>query len=124
MLYNIKYKNLILCFVDVANAFDSVSHDYIRYASKSLGVPEHLINYISHFYQNSSICLKFSSEKSERIKVTRGIKQGDPLSVHLFNAVVNLATSKLNDRFGFTINDKIKLKILAFADSQVGLQKN
>ena len=50
------------------------------------------------------------------------------LSVHLFNVVVNLATSKFNDRFGFTVND-LKLKFLAFADdlllfadSQVGLQ--
>ena len=126
-----KYKNLNLCFVDVAKAFDSVSHDSIKYACKKLGVPDHLINYISHFYQNSSTCLKFNSERSESIKVTRGIKQGDPLSVHLFNAVVNLATSKLNDRFGFSIDSKLKLKFLAFADdlvlladSQVGLQKN
>ena len=48
------------------------------------------------------------------------------LPVHLFNVVVNLATSKFNDRFGFTVND-LKLKFLAFADdlllfadSQVG----
>ena len=126
-----KYKNLNLCFVDVAKAFDSVSHDSIQYACQNLEIPEHLINYISHFYPNSSTCLKFNSEKSRRIKVTRGIKQRDPLSVHLLNAVVNLATSKLNDRFGFTIDNELKLKFLAFADdlvlladSRVGLQKS
>ena len=68
-----KYKNLNQCFVGLPKAFDSVSHDSIRYACQNLEVPEHLLKYISHFYPNSSTCLKPSSERSDRINVSRGI---------------------------------------------------
>ena len=43
-------KPLRVTFVDVAKAFDSVSHDMIRLAATRLGVPRSLTSYIDRLY--------------------------------------------------------------------------
>lgn len=48
----------------------------------------------------------------------QGVKQGDPMSVHLFNAVIDWTLSKLDPELGITINDE-RLNHLAFADDIV-----
>ena len=67
-----------------------------------------------HFNQNFSANLKCDSEISKYIKVTRGIKQGKPLSVHLL-----IGTSKSNKELSFTINKDLDIKLLAFANDLV-----
>lgn len=81
-------------------------------------MPEHLTRYCSTFYSRSSTRLVLGNDQlSERIISRIGIKQDDPLSVHLFNAVIDLCTSKLNPNIGYTFNEKVSF--LAFADDLV-----
>ena len=82
-------------------------------------------------YSNVTTQLSDGKDLSDEIKVTCGIRQGDPISVHLFNEVVDLATSKLNKSIGFTIDESRKIQFLGFADDLVlfadgteGLQRN
>ena len=61
-----------------------------------------------------------SGKKSEPIGVRRGVKQGDPLSVHLFNAVIDWAlSSTLDPSLGIEVAGA-SLNHLAFADD-IGL---
>jgi hypothetical protein len=84
-----------------------------------LGVPEHLISYLRDYYAGGSTRLKVNGQISDQIQVNKGIKQGDPLSVHLFNCVIDLCTSKLNKEVGYTLAPGQKLNFLAFADDIV-----
>jgi hypothetical protein len=113
-------KNLRVAFLDMKKAFDSVGHEALWAACRRLGVPEHLVNYCSHFYSRSSTRLVLGGGRlSDPITSKRGIKQGDPLSVHLFNAVIDLCTSKINHNIGYKFPNGELLDFLAFADDLV-----
>ncbi|KAF6033257.1 hypothetical protein EB796_008436 [Bugula neritina] len=116
-------KNLRVAFIDLRKAFDSVGHDALWTSCRKLGVPEHFIKYCHNFYRNSSTRIVLDEKLSQPIRSRRGIKQGDPMSVHLFNAVVDYCTDKLRKDIGFTFGDE-KLQFLAFADDLVNLSED
>ena len=112
-------KNLSMAFLDTRKAFDSVGHGAIWAACRRLGVPRHLIEYFSRFYAMSSTRLVLGDRLSDKITSKRGIKQGDPVSVHLFNAVIDLCTSRMNHQIGFKLDADSVLSYMAFADDLV-----
>ena len=123
-------KQLFLCFLDVAKAFDSVSHESLLAACSRAGIPSPLLAYISSVYSRSTTRLWVNGEKSEPIACRQGVRQGDPLSSMLFNFVVDWALSSLDPAEGASIG-KESVTHGAFADDQfiasdsiTGLEKN
>ena len=116
-----KKNNLLLnvVFLDIAKAFDSVSHDSILIAARRMGIPPPFLTYLKEYYSRSQTCIRVSGQKSEPIRVRRGVKQGDPMSVHLFNAVIDWALSTLDPHLCIEIGG-VRLSHLAFADD-IGL---
>ncbi|CAB4020586.1 reverse transcriptase [Paramuricea clavata] len=110
---------LNVVFLDISKAFDLVSHQSILIAAKRMGVPPPLLSYLHKFYLRSQTRLRVGGKKSEPISVKRGVKQGDPMSVHLFNAVIDWALSTLDPDLGIKFNG-VNLNHLAFADD-IGL---
>lgn len=43
------------------------------------------------------------TELSDPIRLGRGVRQGDPISIHLFNAVIDLALTRLGPELGTEI---------------------
>ena len=111
-------RNLRIAFLDMRKAFDSVSHGALWVACRRLGIPEHWIEYCSKFYQLSSTRLVLQDGLSDRITSRRGIKQGDPMSVHLFNAVIDLCVQRLNKNIGFHLGGEV-ISYMSFADDIV-----
>ena len=109
---------LCLAFVDVKKALDSVSHETILIAARRMGVPEPMVEYLREFYKDSQTVLEVGGERSAKIKTARGVKQGDPLSAYLFNAVVDMALADLDPHIGVYVG-KEKLNALAYADDVV-----
>lgn len=72
---------LSAAFIDLRKAFDSVSFKAIYDALQRLGVPNHFINYVKFIYSNASTFLVFDGNVSQPIHPTRGVRQGDPLSL-------------------------------------------
>lgn len=52
----------------------------------------------------------------------RGIKQGDPLPVHLFNVVIDMCTDKLDEQIGFDLEQE-RLTFMAYADDIILFSK-
>ena len=110
-------KPLTLSFLDVAKAFDSVSQESIKIAMNRLGVPSIVAKYIIESYCNPTtlVC-------GQSVKQNREVKQGDPLSPILFNAVIDKALRELDSTIGIDLGGE-KFNHLAFADDVVLLAK-
>ena len=105
-------KPLYLAFLDVKNAFGSVSHSTLFKAAERMGVPPPLVSYLGWLYSSEWIRFRGSEETS---RVNCGVLQGDPLSGTLFNFVVDYAVNEMTFDYGHTIGTT-KLRYGAFAD--------
>ena len=119
LLKNIIYQHkqylnpLKICLLDVSKAFESVSHDAIIAMSNRAGLPKIIIEYITNSYTNCKTQLKYKKRISPCIAVNCGVKQGDPMSPLLFNAVIDYTISDLPH--SISIHNNSIVKYMAFA---------
>ena len=119
---------LSLAFLDVKKAFDSVSHHTLLIACRRAGMPAPLLAYVEHLYKNGKTRLKYGGLLSDPIRVLQGVRQGDPLSCWIFNAVIDWALESLDPALGWG-DEPLRVSHAAFADdiflcedSEIGLQ--
>lgn len=72
-----RLRQLHIVSLDVAKAFDSISHHAITSTLRELGLPELLVRYIESTYRDSRTILQVRDQESDPIGVTRGVRQGD-----------------------------------------------
>uniref|UniRef100_A0A3Q2R1T2 Reverse transcriptase domain-containing protein n=1 Tax=Fundulus heteroclitus TaxID=8078 RepID=A0A3Q2R1T2_FUNHE len=75
--------------IDLARAFDSVSHIHILDVLRHRGVDELMIQFIMNSYQRAITKIETAKGSSEEIKIKLGVKQGDPMSPILFNLAID-----------------------------------
>jgi len=105
-----------VCLIDVAKAFDSVPHDSIYRALVRHRAPKSFIDLVQNQYENSSTSIAYRDLCSKKIRILRGVKQGDALSPLLFNLVTDELFDILGDQFGYRINNIGSSNIKCFAD--------
>ena len=76
-----------IAFVDYRKAFDTVSHCGLWKALEKQGVPAQYIRLLSEMY-TGSIANVVLDKLSKQFSILRGVKQGDPASPALFNALL------------------------------------
>lgn len=113
-----KHKNLCVASLDLAKAFDMVSHHSVLRALKRLDVDGEFIDYIRNSYQNSYTDLTCMGKQVKGVRVRRGVKQGDPLSPLLFNCIMDELFYKLPTIIGYKVGETL-INVLAFADDLV-----
>ncbi len=122
---------LAIMFVDFNKAFDSLYHEVIWSTLEKQGVPQKIINILSEIYYNSVAKIKIENW-GEKFNVKRGVKQGDPLSPYIFNAVLEEVFRNLNWRGkglkisgqNFKFGENKYLNNLRFADDIVIIAKS
>ena len=75
--------------MDLSAAYDSVDHALLWARLCALGVPEHTVAATQSLYAGLQYQLRAAGVYVEPFPVTRGVKQGCPLSPKLFNAFID-----------------------------------
>lgn len=112
------HQPLFMATLDVAKAFDSVTHETIIDTLQTAGVPNLMIEYIAKTYKNSTTRIQCDGWKSHVIHPTCGVKQGDPLSPIIFNMVIDRLLSKLPKEIGIRVGEII-INAIGYADDLV-----
>ena len=80
---------LAVVLVDVAKAFDTVTHDHLLAVLGQRGLDEHVIKTVQSLYRDGLTTLEVGGVRSEEISMEVGVRQGDPLSPLLFNQAID-----------------------------------
>ena len=94
----------IALFFDFAVAFPSVEHAVLDAYFTSLGWPPWLRNIIKALYSRNFCYIQMGSSRYDGFPITRGVRQGCPLSPLLFAAISELLLRRLRRSVPRTIN--------------------
>lgn len=117
---------LHLIFVDLKKAFDSVPLNKLWEALEDQGIQSVYINAIKKLYENAESCVRSGNSYSEEFKITKGVRQGCPLSPTLFKIYVNRVLenwSRKCSSMGVKMGEE-HIHSLLFADDQVVLAED
>ena len=90
-------KEYNLVFIDLAKAFDTVSHLSIKKGLKRKGIPEQVRETILAMYKDASTKLTVGGKTTTKININSVVKQGCPLSSLLFNLIIDELIEKLKE---------------------------
>lgn len=105
------FKQLHVASLDIAKAFNLVSHQALTVALQELGAPPPFAHYLTNVYTLSTTTLHFAQHNSSLLLVRQGVRQEDPLSSFLFCLVIGQILRSLS-AVGFPLVS-IKLQHLA-----------
>ena len=91
-----KYKALGICWLDLANAYGSVQHNLIQYSLRHYHAPDRMIAAVPNLYQGLVGIVQTKEWTTEPFPLQIGIYQGDPLSVIIFNTVINTLVDSIS----------------------------
>ena len=78
-------KNIYLCFVDYAKAFDCVDHNKPWKILREMGIPDHLTYLLRNLYSGQEATVRTGHGKTDWFQMEKGVRQGCILSPYLFN---------------------------------------
>ena len=78
-------KNIYLCFIDYAKAFDCVDHNKLWKILKEMGIQDHLSCLLRSLYAGQEATVRTGHETTDWFQIRKGVLQGCILSACLFN---------------------------------------
>ena len=90
-------KEYNLVFIDLAKAFDTVSHLSIKKGLKRKGIPEQVRETILAMYKDASTKLTVGGKTTTKININSVVKQGCSLLPLLFNLIIDELIEKLKE---------------------------
>ena len=78
-------KNIYLCFIDCAKAFDCVDHNKLWKALKEMEIPGHLTCLLRNLYVGQEATIRTLYGTTDWFRTEKGVRQGCLLSSCLFN---------------------------------------
>ena len=78
-------KNIYLCFIDNARAFDCVDHNQLWKILKELGIPDHLTCLLRNLCVGQEATVRTGHGTTDWFQNWKGVRQGCILSPCLFN---------------------------------------
>ena len=65
-------KNIYLCFIDCAKAFDCVDHDKLWKVLREMGIPDHLTSLLRNMYAGQEATVRNMYGKTDWLKIAPG----------------------------------------------------
>ena len=90
-------KDGILLFLDFEKAFDSIEWNFLFKTSENFNFGSNFIRWMKILYTNPAFRLKNNGWISKTCKMTRGIRQGCPISALLYIFVAEILAKKIKD---------------------------
>ena len=78
-------KNIYLCFIDYAKAFDCVDHNKLWKILKEMGIPDHLTCLLRNLYAGQEATVRPGHGTTDWFQIVKGVRQGCILSPCLFD---------------------------------------
>ena len=78
-------KNIYLCFIDYAKAFDCVDHNKLWKILKEMGIPDHLTCLLRNMYAGQEATVRTGHGTTDWFQIGKGVCHGCILSPCLFN---------------------------------------
>ena len=78
-------KNIYLCFIKYAKAFNCVDHDKLWKALREMGISDHFTCLLRNLYANQEPTVKTLYGTTDWFKIKKGVRQGCLLKPCLFN---------------------------------------
>ena len=109
-------KELHVCYIDVKKAYDHVEHWGIKQVMEMYGYDPHFINIIMSLYRSTKTQVITPYGLTDNINVTRGVRQGCPLSPTLFILFLDPVLLQIEEGKKRYQMDHLNIPGLAFAD--------
>ena len=114
-----KHKSVAVCWLDLANAYGSVHHSLIQFSLLHCHAPPQFLSILQVLYSGLSATVLSADWETPLVSLQKGIYQGDPLSVVIFNTVMNTLVDTISTRiylgYQFSSSSR-KVNILQYAD--------
>ena len=78
-------KNIYLCFIEYAKAFDCMDHNKLWKILKGMGIPDHLTCLLRNLYAGQEATVRTRHGTTDCFQIGKGAHQGYILSPCLFN---------------------------------------
>lgn len=81
------FRRWLVCFIDHSKAFDCVGHKklWVVLNKKKKGMPQHFIILMCNLYFGQKATVKTEYEETEKFFISKHVRQGCILCLHLFN---------------------------------------
>ncbi|CAG2188175.1 unnamed protein product [Mytilus edulis] len=110
----------ILISFDQEKAFDRVEHEFIIQVLRAMNFPSNFIRWIEIIYTNISSKVIINGALSDKIEITRSIRQGCPISMSIYAVIIEALACKVrrnNNIQGIQIpNHNTNVKLFQHAD--------
>ena len=93
----LKDKNLIISSIDAGKAFDKMQHTFTMKTLQKMGIEGTYLNIVKAIYNKPTANIILNGEKLKAFPLRSGTRQGCPLSLLLFNTVLEVLTPAIRE---------------------------
>ena len=108
-------------FLDQEKAFDRVNHQFLFRVMRQYNIGDTFINWLQKLYSNATTTVLVNGHHTPLISLTRGVRQGCPISSLLYVLVIEILALQLRQNpniVGFTVGGE-KIISTHYADDAV-----
>ena len=116
-------KDIYICFIDYAKAFDKVKHSEMIECLSEIGINDKDLQIITKLYWEQTATVRTENGVTKEFQIKKGVRQGCVLSPSLFNLYTEKIFREVEEMNGVIIGG-VNINNLRYADDTVLLAEN
>ena len=116
-------KDIYICFIDYAKAFDKVKHSVMMECLSEIGINDKDLQIITKLYWEQTATVRTEYGVTKEFQIKQGVRQGCVLSPSLFNLYTEKIFREIEEMNGVNIGG-VNINNLRYADDTVLLAEN